>query len=135
MEGLREFALEILCEFIYKFGVKLILINESFLNLRDCYIKDISKIEGLKSLKNLRSLDLSYIEISEISGLDGLINLDELYLDGNQITEIKGLETLNNLRYVSLSENPIRSNIRKKFGYDGQTYMKFCRQKKEKQKN
>jgi len=77
------------------------------LNLRKSGIEDISDIEGLDSLKNLRILDLSYNNISEIKGLENLENLEFLKIHNNKISEIKGLEKLKNLRTLFLQDNQI----------------------------
>jgi len=68
-------------------------------------IKNISEIEGLEALTELRVLNLSKNQISEIKGLDTLKNLVELDLSSNIITEIRGLTNLTNLRKLNLKEN------------------------------
>ncbi|KKM66430.1 hypothetical protein LCGC14_1481240 [marine sediment metagenome] len=65
------------------------------------------EIKGLEKLVNLEYLDLGYNKISEITGLENLTNLKGLLLAGNKIKEIKGLENLVNLFYLDLSENSI----------------------------
>lgn len=77
------------------------------LNMPIVSIIDISKIEGLEKLTELKSLRLSGTEIFEIKGLEKLINLEYLDLRGNEITEIKGLENLVNLKGLILGENRI----------------------------
>ncbi len=110
-------------------GVSLSKKKGSVLKIPYLGIIDISKIEGLEKLTELRSLDLGcnefleikgleklvnleYLDlcnnkISEITGLENLTNLKGLLLAGNKIREIKGLENLVNLFYLDLSENPI----------------------------
>ncbi|MBA7584206.1 hypothetical protein ES708_26159 [subsurface metagenome] len=70
-------------------------------------LKDISQIEGLEKLTDLKRLDLFGNEIAEIKGLEKLINLEYLILEGNEIAEIKGLENLINLKGLILRSNKI----------------------------
>jgi len=90
----------------YKRRVCVFVINYN-LNLRNCEIEDISDIEGLDSLKDLKELDLSYNKILEIKGLDNLKDLEFLGLNDNQINEIKGLKDLQNLKTLFLQDNQI----------------------------
>ncbi len=73
----------------------------------DLYGNEIFEIKGLERLINLEYLDLSGSEITEIKGLENLINLKGLILKANNINEIRGLENLVNLIYLDISENPI----------------------------
>lgn len=77
------------------------------LNLSNRRIKDITDIDGLESLIELQSLDLSNNQISEIKGLEKLVNLRTLKLECNQISEIKGLKDLTNLTFLRLRKNQI----------------------------
>jgi len=77
------------------------------LDLQDCGINDITDIEGLDSLRDLKDLDLSHNQISEIKGLENLENLKWLWLNDNQISEIKGLENLEHLDHLILRNNQI----------------------------
>jgi len=90
----------------YKRRVCIFVLNGR-LDLRNCGIKDITDIEGLDSLKNLKELDLSYNQISKIKGLENLENLEFLEIHNNKISEIKGLEKLKNLRTLFLQDNQI----------------------------
>lgn len=68
----------------------------------------IEKIENLRSLSNLKRLDIQSNRLTEIgTGLSTLTNLTELYLSHNAITKIEGLETLVNLTTLDLSANRI----------------------------
>lgn len=87
-------------------GKKIEVINQT-LNLGNRGICDISEVKGLKSLNNLRILNLSGNKIKEIKGLENLFNLERLFLSNNQITEIKGLDTLQNLIELELDNNKI----------------------------
>ena len=77
------------------------------LNLEDLKITDITKIEGLETLTNLKELRLKNNSIKEINGLETLTNLKNLYLGRNQIKEIKGLEHLTKLQILDLGYNQI----------------------------
>lgn len=98
---------EVKTEYVtYKRRVCIFMINGR-LNMRKCRIEDISEIEGLNLLKDLKRLDLSYNQISEIKGLEDLENLEFLGLINNRISEIKGLEKLKNLITLFLQDNQI----------------------------
>ncbi|KKN28247.1 hypothetical protein LCGC14_0856280 [marine sediment metagenome] len=73
----------------------------------DLFGNEINEIKGLEKLINLEYLNLSRNEITEINGLENLTNLKVLILEVNKIKEIKNLENLVNLVYLDLSENPI----------------------------
>jgi len=104
------------------------------LDLSHSQIKDISKIEGLQELTDLKELDLSKNRISSIDSLESLVNLEVLIMrDKNttkyvsflkdpwddvtypkgetihypEIKEIQGLESLVNLIRLDLSEKNI----------------------------
>ncbi|KAF8625562.1 hypothetical protein AX15_005326 [Amanita polypyramis BW_CC] len=67
----------------------------------------ISKIGGLNSLTDLRSLELGGNKIRKMESLDGLLNLEELWLGKNKIAKIEGLGTLKKLKILSLQSNRI----------------------------
>ncbi|XP_074062954.1 leucine-rich repeat and coiled-coil domain-containing protein 1 isoform X2 [Macrotis lagotis] len=71
------------------------------------HCNNISKIEGLCHILNLRHLDLSSNQISRIEGLSTLTNLCTLNLACNFITKVEGLERLLNLTRLNLSYNHI----------------------------
>ncbi|XP_068956300.1 LOW QUALITY PROTEIN: leucine-rich repeat and coiled-coil domain-containing protein 1 [Petaurus breviceps papuanus] len=79
----------------------------SKLHTINLHCNNISKIEGLCHLLNLRHLDLSSNQISQIEGLNTLINLCTLNLACNFITKVEGLEKLLNLTRLNLSYNHI----------------------------
>ncbi|XP_072310922.1 leucine-rich repeat and guanylate kinase domain-containing protein [Eucyclogobius newberryi] len=71
----------------------------------------LTKIEGLKNLKNLQVLDLSQNQISVLSGLQNLHALCLLNLEKNKINEINEIKHICNLlllRDLNLLENPVR---------------------------
>ena len=68
-------------------------------------------MEGLESLINLETLDLSnnyYGELNKINGLDNLINIKRLNLSENKIQKVENLDKLVNLEYLLLECNDIR---------------------------
>lgn len=71
-------------------------------------IKEISEIEELGKITNLKRLYLEKNQIAEIKGLDNLKDLISLNLTKNHITEIKGLESLGKLEYLDLGLNYIK---------------------------
>lgn len=70
-------------------------------------ITDITEIEGLEHLTNLKKLVLNRNRIVEIKGLEKLKSLQILDLSKNEIEELKGLEHLTHLKSLSLSRNEI----------------------------
>ena len=60
------------------------------------HCNNISEIENLDGLKNLKHLDLSSNHIKRIQGLNGLNSLVTLNLSCNELLIVEGLE---NLRY------------------------------------
>jgi len=67
----------------------------------------ISKITGLASCVNLRSLELGGNRIRTIENLDSLVNLEELWLGKNKISKLEGLGNLKKLKILSLQSNRI----------------------------
>ncbi len=95
-----------------------------------CVKQDISSIEGIDQLENLRELDLSQNNISDITALQNLtqlkkvllgqnqitdtqplkssIYMQELRLDNNQLTDITPIQILTALKQLHLTNNSIR---------------------------
>jgi internalin A len=87
-------------------GIKYYVLNNE-LNFKSFGINDITEIEGLEALSNLKKLDLSHNKIKKIEGLEHLINLKELNFYWNDITEIGGLDALKNLQIFNFQDNKI----------------------------
>ncbi len=108
-------------------------IKDNYLDLKSQDIEDITLIEGLENLTELKALNLRNNRITEIKGLDDLQNLERLYLDGNQITEIKGLETLQKLEGLQLDgnqmEDPEEEYLIQKLSH-AQDFVEYCKLKK-----
>jgi hypothetical protein len=77
------------------------------LDLSGLQIDDITAIEGLEELTELRVLNLNHNFITRIKGLESLENLEELHLDHNRISIIEGLDCPSNLHRLSLYHNQI----------------------------
>uniref|UniRef100_A0A2K6FYV7 Leucine-rich repeat and coiled-coil domain-containing protein 1 n=2 Tax=Propithecus coquereli TaxID=379532 RepID=A0A2K6FYV7_PROCO len=80
---------------------------DSTLHAINLHCNNISKIEAIDHIWNLRHLDLSSNQISQIEGLNTLTKLRTLNLSCNLITRIEGLEELINLTRLNLSYNHI----------------------------
>jgi len=83
---------------------------EFLTNLRELYFynNEITKIEGFDNLLELQTLSLQHNQITKIEGLDTLLELQELYLSYNQITEIpQSILILGNLQEFHYFDNPI----------------------------
>ena len=68
---------------------------------------DVSDINLLKNLTQLKVLDLSHSKVSDINILKNLTNLRALYLQNTKISDISALRNLTNLRYIDLSDTEI----------------------------
>ena len=71
-------------------------------------MNNISNIEPLKDLTNLKLLKLDYNQINDIENLRNLKNLTELYLKRNKVTKLEPLTALKNLGILNLQENGIK---------------------------
>ncbi|XP_045254386.2 leucine-rich repeat and coiled-coil domain-containing protein 1 isoform X3 [Macaca fascicularis] len=80
---------------------------DSTLHAINLHCNNISKIEAIDHIWNLRHLDLSSNQISRIEGLNTLTKLCTLNLSCNLITKVEGLEELINLTRLNLSYNHI----------------------------
>nr|XP_055204189.1 leucine-rich repeat and coiled-coil domain-containing protein 1 isoform X5 [Gorilla gorilla gorilla] len=80
---------------------------DSTLHAVSLHCNNISKIEAIDHIWNLRHLDLSSNQISRIEGLNTLTKLCTLNLSCNLITKVEGLEELINLTRLNVSYNHI----------------------------
>ncbi|XP_019628740.1 PREDICTED: leucine-rich repeat and coiled-coil domain-containing protein 1-like [Branchiostoma belcheri] len=71
------------------------------------HCNQISQIENLQHLVNLRHLDLSSNQITRIEGLSSLVNLRTLNLACNRIRVVDGLQGLRSLSRVNISYNQV----------------------------
>ena len=77
----------------------------------DLYDNLISHVQGLDSLTDLESLDLSYNKIKHIKNIKHLEKLKDLYFVQNKISKIEGLDGLTKLRNLELGGNRIRVSM------------------------
>jgi small GTP-binding protein len=80
------------------------LINLKILWLYQNQIKDLEPISGLV---NLQKIELSLNQISELNPLKGLENLQALGLDHNPISDLNPLKGLSNLQTLDLKANQV----------------------------
>ena len=83
--------------------------------LNELYLAEnkIEKIEGLNTLKKLKTLDLSFNYISNIDNLSDNESLEELWMTHNKIenfVEFKHIEHIPNLKTIYLELCPVAKN-------------------------
>jgi Leucine-rich repeat (LRR) protein len=83
----------------------------------------------------LRRNDKEITDISEIEGLQKLSNLKELCLSNSKIREIKGLEQPTHLQELKLGNNPIKASDKDLLGLNAQEIVKYCQEKTRKSQN
>lgn len=82
------------------------IIIDAKINIKNKMIDDIREIKGIEeNADSIEEIDLSNNRISKINGLKKLKNLKRLYLKNNYIEKIEGLEDLENLELLDLSGN------------------------------
>ena len=69
----------------------------------------IERIEGIEELTALRQLDVQSNRLTAISGIQTLSQLEELYLASNAIESIEGIPTAGSLSTIDLSRNKLSS--------------------------
>ncbi len=77
----------------------------SHLNELKIVLSQISDLNPIASLTNLKALTLGGNRISDISPLKSLTNLTELNLPGNRINDVNPLKSLVNLTSLNLARN------------------------------
>ena len=78
-----------------------------WLTMLDLSLNQISRIEGLEALSNLKILFLYKNQIKQTGDLNNLKSLQILLLGSNQISQIEGLGALRKLKIVDLNKNLI----------------------------
>ena len=82
------------------------IILNAKINIKNKMIENIEEIKGIEeNAEIIEEIDLSNNRISKIDGLKKLKNLKRLYLKNNYIEKIEGLEDLENLELLDLSGN------------------------------
>lgn len=80
--------------------------------LNDCVVEELAKNKfklNYKSVKTIKTLDLTNKEIEDLSGIERLSNLEELNISFNKIVTIKHFKQLKKLRKLNISNNLIKS--------------------------
>jgi Leucine-rich repeat (LRR) protein len=89
----------------------------------DCSNNNLTSLEGIENLRNLRILDCSNNNLTSIEGIENLRNLTHLYCYHNNLTSLKGIENLRNLRILHCYNN--------NFSNDYKNYLKkHCKENK-----
>jgi len=82
---------------------------ENLVNLKIlyCYMNRLTSIEGikLKNLVNLEWLNCSSNNLTSIEEIENLVSLKYLICSGNQLTSLEGIEDLVNLKYLNCQNN------------------------------
>lgn len=107
-------------------------VKKGKLELRFKKMTDISEIEGLENLTNLKTLILDHNKLTEIKELEYLTFLEELDIRHNQISELKGLEHLANLEKLYIAGNPLpenEKNFEKTAKKNAQEVVRYCAEK------
>ena len=78
-----------------------------YIDVLDLSWNELTRIEWLENLVNLKGLYLSNNKLTRLEGLENLVNLEKLYLSNNKLTRIDGMETLVNLETLDLSWNKL----------------------------
>jgi len=86
-------------------------------------------VRKLKSLTNLRELNLAYNFIKDIEGIKYLVSLRELSLQGNRLREIRSFEHLIHLERLKLYLNPIKLSEWYLIFARPQQIVKYCESK------
>jgi len=71
----------------------------------DCHDKDLTNLDGIENLINLRWLTCSKNNLINLKGIENLINLKALFCSNSNLTTLEGIENLINLRTLVCSDN------------------------------
>jgi hypothetical protein len=78
--------------------------NLEILNVND---NQISTLENLDNLTQLKSLEIAYNKVSKLAGLENLGNLQALNVSNNRIEKLENMENLKHLYSLDVSYNKI----------------------------
>lgn len=78
------------------------------ITILDCTRKDLTNLDGIEELVNLKSLYCSYNRLTNLNGIENLINLEYLYCFLNRLNTLD-IENLANLRVLNCSYNSLTS--------------------------
>ena len=82
-----------------------------YLNLSYNKLKTLSP-EAVKSLKNLRCLEICGNMIETLQGIESMENLKRLLAKNNQITDVSPMNTLRNIIEIDLEYNPTENYVK-----------------------
>jgi Leucine-rich repeat (LRR) protein len=72
----------------------------------DCSNQNLTSLEGIKNLKNLKLLYCYNNQLTELN-IENLINLKRLWCSNNQLISLEGIENLKNLKKLFCSNNQL----------------------------
>ncbi len=88
----------------------------------DCHHKDLTNLEGVENLINLKTLICSNNNLTNLDEIENLRNLKFLICSYNNLTNLKGIENLPNLKTLNCSNN--------NFSNEYKQYLKeYCKKK------
>ncbi|MGQ4876574.1 MAG: UvrD-helicase domain-containing protein, partial [Promethearchaeia archaeon] len=93
--------------FVYYKDIRYEIDDYNRLVLSGLGIEDLSEIQGLDTIKNVKTLFLQNNKIKRIRNLENLTELKALYLYNNEIERIENLSLLTKLRKLILNNNKI----------------------------
>lgn len=73
-------------------------------NLTNTDVRDLTPLQGLKSLQWLR---LAYTEVSDLTPLSGLTDIRNLDLDGTEVSDLSPLTGMAELRRLNVDHTPV----------------------------
>lgn len=82
-----------------------------YLNLSYNKLKFLNP-EAVKSLKNLRCLDISGNMIESLQGIENMENIKRLLAKNNQITDVSPMNPLKNIIEIDLENNPAENYVK-----------------------
>lgn len=70
-----------------------------------CSIKQLTNLEGIEKLINLKYLYCSTNQLTNLKEIENLVNLEDIWCFHNQLTSLEGIENLVNLKRLVCSFN------------------------------
>jgi len=89
----------------------------------DCYNKQLTSLEGIENLVNLKVLYCDGSQLTDLKGMEKLTNLKRLFCYNNQLTSLEGIENMVNLKLLYCWDN--------QFTLEYKDYLKnYCKKRK-----